>query len=164
MSAYITMTTPMIDEECLLAALADQGFDRSQIEVHAHPVPLVGYEGGQRTQMAHVIVRRQHVGSSSNDLGFLATNTGYRAIVSNYDQRRFDRAWLEQLGARHQRHWTAKRERLAAAERRKLEAERRRVVEAQRVAIHQRAQALGYRVEETREGDTIRLALVRRRY
>ena len=28
MSAYITLMTPMTDEECLIAALADVGFDR----------------------------------------------------------------------------------------------------------------------------------------
>ena len=41
MSAYITSMTPMTDEECLLAALAELGFDRSKVEVHANPVALL---------------------------------------------------------------------------------------------------------------------------
>lgn len=164
MSAYLTLTTPMTDEECLLRALADVGFDRSKVEVHAAPVALVGYQGDPRAQAAQIIVRRQHLAAASNDLGFLATATGYRAIVSDYDQSRFGGAWLASLAARYRIHEQAKHERLVAEERARLEAERRRVVEAQRAAIHERARALGYQVKETHEGQTIRLSLVRRRY
>ncbi|MCX4242518.1 DUF1257 domain-containing protein [Paraliomyxa miuraensis] len=164
MSAYITLMTPMTDEECLLEALAELGFDRSKVEVHATPVQLVGFAGDRRQRTANLVIRRQHVGSMSNDIGFLATATGYHAIVSDYDRAHHGQGWLAQLGARYQEHWNAKRERLAAEERRRLEAERQRVVEAQRAAIHERARKLFYRVEETRDGETIRLALVKRTY
>lgn len=164
MSAYITLMTPMTDEECLLAALADLGFHRSEVEVHATPVALVGYRGDQRTQTANIVIRRQHVGSASNDLGFLASTTGYQALVSDYDHPRFGRGWLAQLDACYQTHWNAKRERLAAEERHRVDVERQRVVEAQRTAIHERARKLGYQVKETREGETIRLALLKRAY
>ncbi|MCA9651799.1 MAG: DUF1257 domain-containing protein [Myxococcales bacterium] len=164
MSAYITSMTPMTDEECLLAALAELGFDRSKVEVHANPVALVGYAGDRRQQTAHLVIRRQHVGSMSNDIGFLATETGYRAIVSDYDRARYGQAWLVRLGACYQQYLAAKRDRLAEEERRRLEVERQRVVEAQRAAIHERARTLGYRVEETRDGQTLRLALIKRRY
>jgi len=40
--------TPMIDEDCLVAALADVYFDRSKIEINASPVALDGYEGDRR--------------------------------------------------------------------------------------------------------------------
>jgi hypothetical protein len=33
------------------------------------------------------VVRRRHVGSSSNDVGFARTGDGYVAIISEYDQR-----------------------------------------------------------------------------
>jgi hypothetical protein len=59
MSAYITLMTPMTDQECLLAALADVGFVRAKVEVHDSPVPLVGYEGASRAQTAHLVIRRQ---------------------------------------------------------------------------------------------------------
>ena len=164
MSAYITLTTPMTDQECLLSALAELGFDRRKVEVHPTAVPLVGYAGDRRDQTAHVVIRRQHLGSASNDLGFLSTETGYQALVSDYDRPRFGPGWLSGLSARYRAHWDAKRARLEAEERRRLEAERQRVVEAQRQAIYDRARALGYQVRETREGQTIRLALVKRTY
>lgn len=164
MSAYITLTTPMTDEECLLAALADLGFDERKVEVHASPIELVGYVGDLRMQTANLIIRRQHIGSSSNDVGFVSTPTGYKAIVSAYDQRAFGPAWLSKLDASYQVHWNAKQQRLAAEERRRIEAERQRLVEAQRATIHERARKLGYQIKETREGGTIRLALVRRTY
>jgi hypothetical protein len=37
MSAYITLLTPMTDQECLMAALSDLGFDATKIAVHAIP-------------------------------------------------------------------------------------------------------------------------------
>jgi len=164
MSAYITLMTPMLDEECLIAALVDVGFERPKIEVHAAPVALVGYQGDRRTQHANIVIRRQHVGSASNDLGFLASPTGYQALISDYDHPRFGSGWLSELGRRYQTRWAEKEATLAAAERQRVEAERQRLVEAQRVAVHAKARKLGYRVEETREGDSIRLVLVKRTY
>lgn len=164
MSAYMTLLTPMTDQECLLAALVDLGFGSDKVEVHATPVNLEGYAGDERVQRAEVIIRRQHVGAASNDVGFLASPTGYRAIVSDYDRGRFGTAWLAQLNGRYQVHSTAKQERAAAEERRRMEEERQRLVEAQRLAVHERAKKLGYRVQETRQGETIRMVLVKRTY
>lgn len=164
MSAYIQLMTPMTDEDCLLAALADLGFPRAKIEVHDAPVELVGFTGDRRAQKAHVVIRRQHVGASSNDVGFLRTPLGYQALVSDYDRARFGAAWLGQLGASYQSHRAAKQERLAAEERRRVEEERRRLVEAQRQAVSERARKMGYQVKETLQGDRIRLVLVKRSY
>lgn len=164
MSAYQTLLTPMTDQECLLAALGDLGFDANKVEVHATPVNLVGYAGDRRAQTANIVIRRQHVGAASNDVGFLASATGYQAFVSGYDHPRFGTGWLTQLNGQYQTHWTAKQQRIAAEERRRLEEERRRVVETQRQTIHERAKKMGYTVRETREGETIRLVLVKRTY
>lgn len=164
MSAYIALMTPMTDEECLIAALADVGFDRSKLEVHESPVALTGYQGDRREQRANLVIRRQHLGQGSNDLGFLASPTGYQAIVSDYDRQRFDRAWLSELHRRYQARWTEKETALAEAERQRAEEVRRRLVEAQRLAVREKAQKLGYQVQETREGDSIRLVLVKRTY
>jgi hypothetical protein len=163
-SAYIALMTPMVDEACLIAALADVGFDRSKIEVHASPVALLGYEGDRRAQCANIVIRRQHIGRASNDVGFLASPTGYQALVSGYDHPRFGPGWLSELHQRYQAQWAAKVETLAAEERQRVEAERQHLVEAQRLAVHEKARKLGYRVEETREGDSIRLVLVKRTY
>jgi hypothetical protein len=160
----MTLLTPMTDQECLLAALADLGFDATRVEVHATAVNLVGYAGDRRAQAANIVIRRQHVGAASNDVGFLASATGYQAFVSGYDHPRFGTMWLAQLNGRYQTYWTAKQVRLAAEERRRLDEERKRVLEAQRQAVHERAKRMGYRVEETRQGETIRMVLVKRTY
>lgn len=164
MSAYLTLLTPMTDQECVLAALVDLGFEKTKVEVHETPVQLVGYAGDRRAQTANIIIRKQHVGVASNDVGFLATATGYQALVSGYDHPRFGSGWLSQLSQRYQVHADAKRERLAAEERQRLEEARQKLVEAQRQAVHERAKKLGYRVEEKREGDKLRLVLVKRTY
>jgi hypothetical protein len=164
MSAYLTLLTPMTDQESLVAALVDLGFDVTQIEMHEAPVQLVGYQGDRRAQTANIVIRRQHVGTASNDVGFLATATGYQVFVSGYDHPRFGAGWITQLSQRYQVHYDAKKELLAAAERRRLEEECRALVEAQRRAVHERAKKMGYRVEEKREGDKLRLVLVKRTY
>ena len=164
MSAYITLPTPITDEACLIEALADLGFDRSTVEVYPVAVPLVGYGGLGRGQDANVVIRREYIGALSNDLGFLVTATGYQALISDYDSTRFGKIWLEELHGHYQVHWAAKLERMAAEERRRQEEERKRLVEAQRVAVHEKAKKLGYQVKETREGEKLRLVLVKRIY
>lgn len=164
MSAYLTLLTPMTDQECLLAALVDLGFDKTKVEVHATPVELVGYAGDRRAQVANIVIRRRHIGAASNDVGFLATSTGYQALVSDYDHPRFGASWITQLSQRYEAHSNAKKERIAAEELRRIEEERMRLVEAQRQAVLERAKKMGYRVEEKREGDKLRMILVKRTY
>jgi len=164
MSAYITLLTPMIDRECLLAALGDVGFEQSKVEVHDQPVALRGYGGDLRSQTANIVIRKIHVGMASNDIGFLETNTGHQLIVSDYDQGHFGKEWLSQLHARYQVQLTAKEERAAAVEKKRLEIERQKLVEAQRQAVYERAKKMGYSVKESREGEKIRLVLVQRTY
>lgn len=160
MSAYITLMTPMTDQECLLAAIVDGGLTIDKIEVHATPVTLQGWARGRT---ANIVIRKDATGDSYNDIGFLRTPTGFTAIISD-DHRQYGRAWVAEVNTRYRGHLMAKQERLAAEERRRLEEERRVLVEAQRQAVHQRAKKMGYRVNETVEGDTIRLVLVKRTY
>lgn len=164
MSAYITMQTPMTDRELLLEALADLGYDAGKVEVRDEPVALVGYVGDARADRADVVIRRSHIGGGSNDVGFLATPTGYLAIISDYDRGRFGTAWVAKLHERYRVRAAAKEERLAAAERERLAEERRRLVAAQRDAVVAQAKKLGYRVNESRQGEAVRLVLVRRSY
>lgn len=160
MSAYITLMTPMIDEECLVAAIVDQGIAEAAIERSSTPVLLRGWQHGRR---ANIVLRKEHTGDAYNDIGFLHTPTGYTAILSN-DHARFGRQWLSRVSARYQAHWAAKQERITAEEQRRVEEQRRRLVEAQRQAVYDKAKKLGYRVQESREGDSIRLVLVKRVY
>lgn len=160
MSAYITMLTPMTDQECLLAALLESGIEQSKIMVSATPVELRGWQRGQK---AHIVLPREVTGDAHNEVGFFHSATGFVAILSD-DNARFDRDWLRKINSTYQSRWAAKQERLAAEERRRLDEERQRVVEAQRQAVHDRAKKLGYSVNEKREGDKIRLVLVKRTY
>ncbi len=160
MSAYITLATPMLDEECLVAALVDQGFVMANIVRSQTPIALRGWRSGRH---ANIVLKKEHTGDTYNDIGFLLGATGYTAILSN-DYARFGPQWLERVNTSYRTHWARKQERLAAEERRRLEEERQRVVESQRKAVYERAKKMGYRVQETREGETIRLVLVKRTY
>lgn len=164
MSAYISLATPMIDTECLLLALVDQGFRSTAIESHAQPVALVGFAGDARSQTAHIVIRKAHISAGSNDIGFLRTETGYRAIISDYDRSRFSEAWMQKLQGSYEQRLREKEARIAEAERQRIAEERRRLVEAQRQRVQERARKMGYRVQESQEGDRLRLVLVKRVY
>jgi hypothetical protein len=164
MSAYIELLTPMTDLESLLNALADLGFDASKVEVHQKPVSLFGYAGDERDSSANIVIRRQNIGISSNDIGFLETAIGYRALISGFDHPRFGVSWLSQLNECYRLHLAEKEARLIAEEQQRIEAERQRVVEAQRAAIHERARSMGYSVKEISDGNSIRLVLIKRQY
>jgi len=97
----------MVDEAALVAALADLGFAGDQVERHPEPQPLYGYQGDQRPEHAHVIIRRRWIGHASNDIGFVRGPDGvFTAIISEYDRRRFDDAWLIRLRQRYAYHAT----------------------------------------------------------
>lgn len=160
MSAYLTLVTPMLCEESLVAAIEDLGFPRAQLVRSEQPIALRGWQQGQT---ANIVLPKEVTGDRFNDIGFLRGPTGYVAILSN-DFARFGQDWLSRLSARYGVHWDARQQRLAEEERRRAEEERQRVVEAQRQAVMERAKKMGYQVKETREGTKIRLVLVKRIY
>ena len=83
MSKFLTFPDVVFkDRRLLLAALAAMGY--SEVE-EGESLPLYGYQGDQRAETAAIVIRRQHVGSASNDLGFARTELGYVPIVSEYD-------------------------------------------------------------------------------
>ncbi len=107
MSHFTTLSTQLTDVDALCAALREVGY--SEVEMHDQPQPLFGYQGDRRPERAHVIIRRQHVGSASNDLGFVRQDDGrFLAVISDYDRHRHDQAWLGRVTARHAYHVTAK--------------------------------------------------------
>ena len=85
-------------------------------------------------------------------------------IISDYDKKHFDAAWLARLTDRYEVHAQAKLQRLAEEERRKAEEARLRLIEAQKSAVYEKAKKLGYLVKESRQGDAVRLVLVKRSY
>ncbi len=72
------------DRGLLMAALADLSY--TQVE-DGQDLPLYGYRGDRRPETAGLVVRRAHIGSASNDLGFVRSADGYFPIISDYDQR-----------------------------------------------------------------------------
>ena len=112
MSKYDSFQTTLTEAEPLVAALHALGYP---VEIHDQPAPLFGYHGDQRPERAHFIIRREHLNSASNDIGFLRGPDGhFRAILSEYDRSiGFDQKWL---GRVHQRY---KEERTLAMARKK---------------------------------------------
>lgn len=137
MSHYSEVEIEIRDRAALLAALGRLGFTGDKVEVHETPKNLYGYEGGRRAQTAHIIIRRQNVGTASNDLGFVRGADGnYKAIISEFDGR-------HGYGAT----WTGKLKQAYGVEKARAEAKKR-----------------GYRIkEETLPGGRVRLTLSGRR-
>jgi len=98
MSRYVTVKTEFRDQNALIDALMETGgWAREQIEVHQTPQNLFGHRGDKRKQKANIIIRKKHVGCSSNDIGFVNEDGSYKAIISVYDQRNYGPAWIGKL-------------------------------------------------------------------
>jgi hypothetical protein len=96
MSHFTRVRTALRDVDVLVAALKEVGL--GQVEVHDVPQTLYGYRGDAREEKAEVIVRRRYIDRLSNDLGFVRGQDGsFDAIISGYDRRRFDAAWMARL-------------------------------------------------------------------
>ncbi len=90
MSHYVEIETQFNDQQALIEALTSiqGGWRLDQIEIHQTPQSLYGYHGDEREEKANIIIRRKHVGSAANDVGFALQDDGsYKAIISEYDQR-----------------------------------------------------------------------------
>lgn len=84
-SEYTIVQVEYNDPECIKAALKELGY---VFEEHQQAVSLHGFTGDVRRQTANIIVRRNHVGTASNDVGFNRKADGnYELIISEYDRR-----------------------------------------------------------------------------
>ena len=85
MSKYMAFTDAAFkNRECLLAALAECGYAKVE---EGESLSLYGYQSDRRPETAQIVVRRNCIGSASNDLGFQKTDGGYVPVISEYDQR-----------------------------------------------------------------------------
>lgn len=85
MSKYMTFTNSAFkDRDCLIQALAECGYP---VFEEGEALSLFGYQGDRRAETAQIVVRRNFIGSASNDLGFQKTDAGYLPVISEYDQR-----------------------------------------------------------------------------
>ena len=96
MSHFTRIRTRLRDAEVLAEALRAVG--HPDVEVHDRPQTLYGYRGDARPEKAEVIVRREHIGPASNDIGFArGPDDTFEAVISEFDRTRYDRAWLTKL-------------------------------------------------------------------
>lgn len=87
MSEYHQIDVQFADRELLEIALKEWA-DQSgrQFESHRSPVNLYGFQGDERAEKAHMVIRRYHVSRSANDLGFLVNGDKITVIISEFDQ------------------------------------------------------------------------------
>jgi len=99
MSRYCEVKTEFKDGRALVEALIETGsWTREQIEVHIKLQHLHGYKGDQRAEKAHIIIRRKHVGTASNDIGFVKEEDGhYKTIISAYDSSKYGSRFIAEL-------------------------------------------------------------------
>lgn len=103
MSHFTSIKTQIRNTEVLIKALADVGF--KNVEYHEIAESLYGYQGDMRPESAEVIIRKQYIGSLSNDIGFKRQKNGeFQAIVSEYDRRKYGQSWLNKLMQRYGYH------------------------------------------------------------
>ena len=110
MSEYCNVKTQFKDEDALVCALLDMGkWTIEQIQRHADPVNLIGYHNDVRPQRAHLVIRKQHVGSMSNDIGFERLPDGsFVAHISEFDKthHKYNEDWMKQVKQHYVYHVT----------------------------------------------------------
>lgn len=105
MSHFTTICTKLIDQQHLLAALRDLGFN--DVESLSTPSTLFGYRGDARPELAEIIIRRKYIGGASNDIGFAKSTDGtFKAIISAYDRGKYSHSWLQKVQHRYAYHAT----------------------------------------------------------
>lgn len=108
MSHYTKVKTKITRKSALVKALQNMGFKANAIEIHETPVPLRGYGGDTRKQVAHVRLKgagwrgENVVGGASNDLGWEKLEDGsYGFHVSNYDRGKYNEGWQKKLAQQY---------------------------------------------------------------
>jgi hypothetical protein len=100
MSAFRQMNTVMNDSAALVKSLKKRF---KEVEKHVSPQSLYGHHNDIRPEKAEICIRRKHVGSASNDIGFAKNEKGnYTAIISAYDQGKYNEKWLDALTTDYQ--------------------------------------------------------------
>jgi hypothetical protein len=100
MSKYHRIETKFKNEETLIQALADCGI---QVE-RGEALTLYGYEGDARPETAEIVIRRRHISSMANDVGFHRLADGsFEVIISEYDQTARAAQMVKQVKQRYAR-------------------------------------------------------------
>jgi len=134
MSKYLKIAIQFKDEAAFQEALRDVCKARGIQFEQGDALHLYGYRGDQRDETAEYVIRRQHVESSANDLGFARQADGSLGVVISEFDSGPGRAGAQIMSQVRQRY--------------------------ARLQVEKQARARGMRVEEVQEaGGTIRLRL-----
>ena len=108
MSHYTTTELEVKDLDAFVDALVQCWSDargktilREDIEIHETPTNLVGYMGDKREQLANVIIRKNNVGGSSNDIGYMVNDGKATAYISEFDQSKYTQSWQKKVKQRY---------------------------------------------------------------
>ena len=116
MSEYVTVDVKFYDGDCLIEALKAI---YPEVEVHEQAKDLIGYDSRGRGKKAHIIVRKKHISSVSNDLGFELIGNEYHVHISDYDIKKGktiiprikqEYAVAKTIKTARQRGWSVRRE------------------------------------------------------
>lgn len=84
MSHFTVVVTVLRNVGTLLTVLQDLGYE---VET-GNELPLYGWKGDVREETADLVISRDQLASSSNDIGFALQEDGtYSVIISEYDAR-----------------------------------------------------------------------------
>jgi Txe/YoeB family toxin of Txe-Axe toxin-antitoxin module len=101
LSVYRQQNTEMTNLDSLQQALKEQPLrskKKCEPVVHKEAQALEGYQGDKRKQKAHIIIPRDQVGGSSNDIGFEKGADGkIVAHISDFDKSHYNAKWLAKL-------------------------------------------------------------------
>jgi|WetSurMetagenome_2_1015567.scaffolds.fasta_scaffold456720_3 hypothetical protein len=98
MSHFVEMQVPFdVKNEAHLIAALEKQFGVGNVQANPGGIALHGYEGNDRSKLDHsnpnwaprceIVIRRQHVGNASNDVGYHRLENGkYAAYVSDFDR------------------------------------------------------------------------------
>jgi len=98
MSHYTEIKTQIKDAECAVAALKAVGCTEGMIEVHKEPVSIFDYRNKKtkyayndtkderfaKGDCAHVVIRRNHLGSGHNDFGIYVDGEDSRIFLCDF--------------------------------------------------------------------------------
>jgi hypothetical protein len=87
MSHFVNIQLQIREAPILIRSLHELGFE--QVEDHAEPVHLHGYQGDERPETAEVVIRRRQQSGE------------FKAIISEFDRHRFSDFWLQRLNCRY---------------------------------------------------------------
>jgi hypothetical protein len=127
MSKYKRIETQFKDEGTLRQALHDVGIPFEEGE----GLTLYGWKGKARPETAEFVIRRRHIESAANDLGFHRLPDGsFEVVISDFDSTSRGMGITRQVKQRYAR-----------------------------LQVERLARARGYRVEEIEENGATRLRL-----